>query len=48
VVVTGRTVVATDAGPFQEVPVDERITLRLIRSTGNASHWVVTDVGTGS
>jgi hypothetical protein len=53
VVVTGRTVVTTDARPSTEVPVDERITLRLIGSpatvaAGSASHWVVTDVGTGS
>jgi hypothetical protein len=50
VVVTGRTVVTTDAGQSSEVPVDERITLRLIRPTGtaNASQWVVTDVGSGS
>ena len=50
VVVTGRTVVTTDAGQTSEVPLDERITLRLIGPTGtaNASHWVVTDVGTGS
>jgi hypothetical protein len=48
VVVTGRTIVATDAGPSAEVPVDERITLRLIGKTGSASHWAVTDVGTGS
>ena len=50
VVVTGRTVVTTDAGQTSEVPVDERITLRLIGPTGtaNASHWVVTDVGSGS
>jgi len=53
VVVTGRTVVTTDARPYTEVPVDERITLRLIGSpatvaAGSASHWVVTNVGTGS
>jgi hypothetical protein len=48
VVVTGRTNVATDAGPPIEVPVDERITLRLIGLTGSAPHWVVTNVGTGS
>ena len=50
VVVTGRTVVTTDAGQTSEVPVDERVTLRLIGSTGtaNPSHWVVTNVGSGS
>jgi hypothetical protein len=48
VVVTGRTLVTTDTGPPIEVPVDERITLRLIGPTGSAPHWVVTDVGTGA
>jgi hypothetical protein len=50
VVVTGRTVVTTDAGQNSEVPLDERITLRLIGPMGpvNGSHWVVADVGTGS
>jgi hypothetical protein len=48
VVVTGRTVVTTDAEPSTEVPVDERITLRLIGPTGSAPHWVVTNVGTDS
>jgi hypothetical protein len=50
VVITGRTVVTTDAGPSSEVPVDERITLHLTDQTGAASssHWVVTGVGTGS
>jgi len=48
VVVTGRTVVATDAGPSTEVPVDRRVTLRLIGPLGSSSHWVVTAVGTGS
>ncbi len=50
VVVTGRTVVTTDAGLSSEVPVDERITLRLVGPTGiaKASAWVVTDVGSGS
>jgi hypothetical protein len=58
VVVTGRTVVTTDARPSTEVPVDERITLHLITprligspttvAAGSASHWVVTSVGTGS
>jgi hypothetical protein len=48
VVVTGRTFVTNDAGPSAEVPVDERITLRLIGSPGNASYWVVADIGTGS
>jgi len=50
VVVTGRTVVTTDADQNSEVPLDERISLRLIDPTGpvNASHWVVADVGTGS
>jgi hypothetical protein len=50
VVVTGRTIVTTDVGQNSEVPLDERITLRLIDPTGpvNASNWVVADVGTGS
>jgi len=58
VVVTGRMVVTTDAGPSTEVPVDERVTLhlikshlitqRLIGSTGSAPRWIVTNVGTGS
>ena len=48
VVVTGRTLVTNDAGPSAEVPVDERITLRLIGPTASAPHWVVTNVGTGS
>jgi hypothetical protein len=37
VVVTGRTVVTSDAGPSEEVPVDELVTLRLIGQTGTAS-----------
>ena len=57
VVVTGRMVVTTDAGPSTEVPVDERVTLRLIAAlitqrligtTRSAPRWVVTNVGTGS
>jgi hypothetical protein len=50
IVVTGRTIVTTDAGPSSEVPVDERITLRPTGRAGtpNASHWVVTDVVAGS
>jgi hypothetical protein len=50
VVVTGRTVVTTDVGQTSEVPVDERVTLRPTGLAGspNASHWVVTDVGSGS
>jgi hypothetical protein len=53
VVLTGRTVVTTVAGPSTEVPVDERVTLHLITPwligpTGSAPHWVVTNVGTGS
>jgi hypothetical protein len=58
VVVTGRMVVTTIAGPSTEVPVDERVTLhlisphpitqRLIGSTGSAPRWIVTNVGTGS
>ena len=50
VVVTGRMVVTTDIGQTSEVPVDERVTLRPTGPTGppNASHWVVTDVGSGS
>jgi len=50
VVLTGRTAVTTDAGQSSEVPVDERITLRLISPTGtaNPSAWVVTDVGSVS
>jgi hypothetical protein len=50
VVVTGRTVVTTDIGQTSEVPVDERVTLRPTGPTGspNASHWVITDVGSGS
>ena len=58
VIVTGRTVVTTIAGPSTEVPVDERVTLhlisphpitqRLIGSTGSAPRWIVTNVGTGS
>jgi hypothetical protein len=48
--VTGRTVVTTNAGQTSEVPVDERVTLHPTGPTGtpNASHWVVTDVGSGS
>lgn len=37
VVVTGRTIVTTDVGPSAEVPVDERITLRLIEPPGTAT-----------
>jgi len=58
VVVTGRMVVTTIAGPSTEVPVDERVTLhlikphlitqRLIGTKGSAPRWVVTNVGTGS
>ena len=58
VVLTGRMVVTTISGPSTEVPVDERITLHLIKprrtgapgavAAGNAPHWVVTNVGTGS
>jgi hypothetical protein len=50
IVVTGRTIVTTDAGPSSEVPVNERITLRPTGRAGtpNASHWVVTDVGSSS
>ncbi len=58
VVVTGRMVVTTIAGPSTQVPVDERVTLhlikphlitqRLIGPTGSTLHWVVTNVGTGS
>ncbi len=50
VVVTGWTVVTTDADQSSEVPVDERITLRPIGPTGTAndSDWVVTNVGPGS
>ena len=50
VVVTGRTVVTTVTGPSSEVPVDERITLRPTgpECSANTSHWVVTDVGSGS
>ena len=58
VVLTGRMVVTTVDGPSTEVPVDERITLHLIKprltgspgavAAGNAPHWVVTNVGTGS
>ena len=50
VVVTGRMVVTTDIGQTSEVPVDERVTLRPTGPSGspNASHWVVTDVGSGS
>ena len=53
VVLTGRMVVTTVAGPSTEVPVDERVTLhlikpRLIGTTGSVPHWVVTTVGTGS
>ena len=50
VVVTGRMVVTTDIGQTSEVPVDERVTLRPTGLAGspNASHWVVTDVGSGS
>ena len=53
VVLTGRMVVTTITEPSTEVPVDERVTLRLIGSpgavaAGNAPHWVVTNVGTGS
>jgi hypothetical protein len=50
VVVTGRTIVTTDAGTTSEVPIDERVTLRPIDPAGspNASDWVVTNVGSGS
>jgi hypothetical protein len=58
VVVTGRMVVTTIAGPSTEVPVDDRITLhlikphlitqRLIGTTRSAPRWVVTNVWTGS
>jgi hypothetical protein len=50
VVLTGRMVVSTDIGQTSEVPVDEQVTLRPTDPTGppNASHWVVTDVGSGS
>jgi hypothetical protein len=58
VVVTGRMVVTTIAGPSTEVPVDERVTLHLIKphlitqrlvgTTRSAPRWVVTNVGTGS
>ena len=53
VVLTGRMVVTTIAGPSTEVSVDERVTLHLITPrltgpTGSAPHWVVTNVGTGS
>ena len=58
VVVTGRMVVTTIAGPSTEVPVDERvtlhlikphlITLRLIGTKRSAPRWVVTNIGTGS
>ena len=49
-VLTGRMVVTTDVGQTSEVPVDERVTLRPTGPAGspNASHWVVTDVGSGS
>ena len=58
VVLTGRMVVTTIAGPSTEVPVDERVTLHLIapRLIGppasvearSAPRWAVTTVGTGS
>jgi len=58
VVLTGRMVVTTVAGPSTEVPVDERVTLHLITprfigspgavGAGSAPHWVITNVGTGS
>ena len=58
VVVTGRMVVTTITGPSTEVPVDERVTLHLIKprlieppasvEARSAPHWVVTNVGTGS
>ncbi len=50
VIVTGRMVVTTDVGQTSEVPVDERVTLRPTGPSGspNASHWVITDVGSGS
>ena len=50
VIVTGRMVVTTDIGQTSEVPVDERVTLRPTGPSGspNASHWVITDVGSGS
>jgi hypothetical protein len=53
VVLTGRMSVTTVAGPSTEVPVDERVTLHLIKQqligpAGSVPHWVVTNVGTGS
>jgi hypothetical protein len=58
VVITGRMVVTTIAGPSTEVPVDERVTLhlikphlitqRLIGTKRSAPRWVVTNIGTGS
>jgi len=58
VVLTGRMVVTTIAGPSTEVPVDERVTLhlikphlitqRLIGTKRSAPRWVVTNIGTGS
>lgn len=48
VLVTGRMLVTTDVGRPTAVPIDERITLRRIRSAGDASRWVVTGIGTGS
>ena len=53
VVVTGRMVVTTIARPSTQVPVDERVTLHLIKpwligTTRSAPRWVVTNVGTGS
>jgi len=37
VAVTGQMIVTTNVGPPDTVPVDERISLRLVRSTGTAS-----------
>ena len=58
VVITGRIVVTTIAGPSTEVPVDERVTLhlikphlitqRLIGTKRSVPRWVVTNVRTGS
>jgi hypothetical protein len=50
VVLTGRMLVTTDIGHTSEVPLNERVTLHSTRPTGpqNTSHWVVTNVGTGS
>jgi len=37
VAVTGQMIVTTNLGPPDAVPIDEKITLRLVRSTGTAS-----------